>query len=199
MYILFTVCMCVYLLCVSSSAHRRRPAFAAFVCALFSVEISRFQRVKTAHRAKALRHTHMHGEKKNAVASFGLHLLIVSVGLVVAVLDKLAKHKKETDYYTHTQQAQISTNLMYVCVCHRIASSWFIFYPRNNFTCNFPSVIFNNICIYICMYLHVVSRKPKGNVKILSTCSGSLSLRKRCRLARHYMRTHTCTNIYLRT
>lgn len=84
---------------------------------------------------------------------------------------------------------------MYVCVCHRIASSWFIFYPRNNFTCNFPSVIFNNICIYICMYLHVVSRKPKGNVKILSTCSGSFSLRKRCRLARHYMRTHTCTNI----
>lgn len=94
----------------------------------------------------------------------------------------------------HTQ-VQISTNVMYVCVCHRIASSWFIFYPRNNFTCNFPSVIFNNICIYICMYLHVVSRKPKGNVKILSTCSGSLSLRKRCRLARHYMRTHTCTNI----
>lgn len=89
--------VCVYLLCVSSSAHRRRPAFAAFVCALFSVEISRFQRVKTAHRAKALTHTHIHGEKKNAVASFGLHLLIVSVGLVVAVLDKLAKHKKETD------------------------------------------------------------------------------------------------------
>lgn len=91
--------VCVYLLCVSRSAHRRRPAFAAFVCALFSVEISRFQRVKTAHRAKALTHTHTytHGEKKNAVASFGLHLLIVSVGLVVAVLDKLAKHKKETD------------------------------------------------------------------------------------------------------
>lgn len=107
--------------------------------------------------------------------------------------------RRPTNMHIHTHTTSTNQHKCNVCVCVCVIASHRrdLFFTLETILLAIFLQLFLTIYVYtyICMYLHVVSRKPKGNVKILSTCSGSFSLRKRCRLARHYMRTHTCTNI----
>lgn len=120
--VLSAVCMCVYLLCVSRSAHRRRPAFAAFVCALFSVEISRFQRVKTAHRAKAHTHTHMERRKMPLLRSGCTCSSFPLVSSSPSWINLQNTKRRPTNMYTHKYKSAQMQVHMYVCKCMRVSS-----------------------------------------------------------------------------